>query len=132
LVQPTNTDENNAKYDNNDLGKPIDTKQNHIYGLLIGAGVEKGSVDNTFYNHYSQIAFLQQEWCIGTLNRNDTTADSFTLMGTPTKKQLCKNKPHDNKGTGYNKPEGTYNVLYNGASATALSAAVFLVALVAF
>lgn len=55
---------------------------NHIYSLLIGSGIEKGTVDNTRYNHYSQLALLERHWCLPSLGRNDTTATPFMISGT--------------------------------------------------
>lgn len=44
--------------------------------------VEKNSIDNASYNHYSQLALLQQEWGLPSMGRNDTTAVPF-LLSTP-------------------------------------------------
>ncbi|KAJ3273980.1 hypothetical protein HDV01_003650 [Terramyces sp. JEL0728] len=52
---------------------------NHIYTLALGAGVEKGSKDDTRYDHYSQIALLNKEWGLKSLGRNDVAATPFDL-----------------------------------------------------
>ncbi|KAJ3316645.1 hypothetical protein HDV06_003065, partial [Boothiomyces sp. JEL0866] len=57
---------------------------NHIYTVAIGAGVEKGSSDDTRYDHYAQLALLNKEWGLKSLGRNDTTAAPFDL-GNPNK-----------------------------------------------
>ena len=57
----------------------IETKNNTIYSVLLGAGVRKGIVDDLYYNHYSQLAFIEHEWGLGSLGRNDSNANFFRL-----------------------------------------------------
>lgn len=45
----------------------VDFNQNHIATILLGAGVEPGSVDDTYYNHYALARTLEREWGIGSL-----------------------------------------------------------------
>ncbi|KPA35357.1 acid phosphatase [Fusarium langsethiae] len=52
-------------------------RQNHILGILLGDAVPKhlvGTTDNSFYNHYSEIATVQANWGLDTLGRPFNTA----------------------------------------------------------
>ncbi|KAI8892185.1 phosphoesterase family-domain-containing protein [Globomyces pollinis-pini] len=62
-------------FDENDPSN--DRDNNRIYSLLIGPGVQPGSVDNTAYNHYSQLATLEKNWKLDNLGLNDKTANPF-------------------------------------------------------
>ena len=71
-------------FDENDVVFSHDTNDadgvaNIIYSLAIGSMVEANSVDHASYNHYSQLALLQQEWGLPSLGRNDTTAVPLLL-----------------------------------------------------
>ena len=54
-------------------------KENLIYTVLLGAGVQVGSVDNTRYDHHSGIALLEREWDLGSLGTGDVNATPFRL-----------------------------------------------------
>ncbi|KAI8901618.1 phosphoesterase family-domain-containing protein [Globomyces pollinis-pini] len=45
----------------------IDFEGNHIYTLLIGSGVKAGTTDDTYYEHYSQMALLEKVWGLKSL-----------------------------------------------------------------
>ncbi len=40
--------------------KRFDLKKNRIYSVLLGSGIKPGTVDDTFYNHYSILATLNE------------------------------------------------------------------------
>jgi acid phosphatase len=40
----------------------FDFKRNRIYTALIGPHITPATTDDTYYNHYSQIATLVNEW----------------------------------------------------------------------
>ncbi|KAJ3270132.1 vacuolar sorting protein VPS33/slp1 [Terramyces sp. JEL0728] len=69
-------------FDENDVTAEKDTTDNLIYTVVFGAGVQNGTTDGTFYNHYSQLALLEAEWGLGSLGRKDVGANPFMLSGT--------------------------------------------------
>ncbi|KAJ3309329.1 vacuolar sorting protein VPS33/slp1 [Boothiomyces sp. JEL0838] len=71
-------------FDENDVIFKPDTTDNLIYTVVFGAGVQNGTTDNTYYNHYSQLALLESEWGLGSLGRKDATATPFMLSGNTT------------------------------------------------
>ena len=52
---------------------------NRVYALLLGSGIQPGSVDNTPYNHYSILASLQHYWGLSSLGQHDVGATPFSL-----------------------------------------------------
>jgi len=50
---------------------------NHIYTALLGSVVVPGSVDQTPYTHYSFLRTVEDNWSLGSLQRNDATATPF-------------------------------------------------------
>lgn len=57
---------------------------NHVYAALIGdaLGKQNGHVsheDATEYNHYSLIKTVEDNWCLGSLGRNDTDATAIAI-----------------------------------------------------
>lgn len=50
---------------------------NHIYTLLLGAGVKAGSVDASRYDHYSLLRTVEDNFVLGTLKRADASATPF-------------------------------------------------------
>lgn len=61
--------------------------QNRILALLLGDAVPKhlhGTTDNSFYNHYSEIATVQANWDLPTLGRWDVGANVLKLVGEKT------------------------------------------------
>ena len=62
-------------------------KQNRIVGILLGDAVPSqliGTTDNTFYNHYSEIATVQANWGLHTLGRWDLGANVFKFVAEKT------------------------------------------------
>ncbi|KAF2819961.1 phosphoesterase-domain-containing protein [Ophiobolus disseminans] len=62
-------------------------KQNRIVGILLGDAVPTqlvGTTDNTFYNHYSEIATVQANWGLQTLGRWDVGANVFKFVADKT------------------------------------------------
>lgn len=61
--------------------------QNNILAILIGDAVPKnlvGTTDNSFYNHYSEIATVEANWDLPTLGRWDVGANVFKLVADVT------------------------------------------------
>ena len=61
--------------------------QNKMFSVLIGGAVPaalKGTKDNTFYNHYSTIASVSQNWGLPSLGRWDCHANVFELVANKT------------------------------------------------
>ncbi|KAG9775032.1 acid phosphatase phoa, partial [Aureobasidium melanogenum] len=61
--------------------------QNKIFSVLIGGAVPKelrGTTDATFYNHYSTIASVSQNWGLPSLGRWDCSANVFELVANKT------------------------------------------------
>jgi len=50
---------------------------NHIYTSIFGSMIQGGSVDDTNYSHYSLLSTVEQNWGLGSLNRNDSIATPF-------------------------------------------------------
>lgn len=68
-------------------------RQNHILGILLGDAVPKhlvGTTDNSFYNHYSEIATVEANWDLDTLGRWDVGANVFDLVAHKTGDKLRK------------------------------------------
>ncbi|KIX04863.1 uncharacterized protein Z518_05734 [Rhinocladiella mackenziei CBS 650.93] len=60
---------------------------NKIFSILIGGAVPqhlRGSTDETFYNHYSTIASVSQNWGLPSLGRWDCHANVFELVANKT------------------------------------------------
>ncbi|KAI1170068.1 acid phosphatase phoa [Nemania sp. FL0916] len=63
------------------------TIQNRVLGILLGDAVPRhlvGSVDNHFYNHYSEIATVSANWDLHTLGRWDVGANVFKVVADQT------------------------------------------------
>ncbi|KAN0106188.1 phosphoesterase [Hyaloscypha variabilis] len=53
---------------------------NRVYSILLGDAVaasSHGTTDSTAYNHYSQMATVENNWSLGNLGLNDATASAF-------------------------------------------------------
>jgi len=50
---------------------------NHIYTVLLGSAVKVGVADNTRYTHYSLTKTIEDNWQLGTLNREDATSATW-------------------------------------------------------
>jgi len=61
---------------------------NQIYTLLIGDMIPQGHIDSTRYDHYSLLRMIEDNYELGSLNRNDKNARKITkenfVEGTPT------------------------------------------------
>ncbi|KAH7023843.1 phosphoesterase family-domain-containing protein [Ilyonectria destructans] len=67
--------------------------QNNILAILVGDAVPKhlvGTTDNSFYNHYSEIATVQANWGLPTLGRWDVGANVFKMVGKKTGDKIRK------------------------------------------
>ncbi|GMM32378.1 hypothetical protein DAMA08_051230 [Martiniozyma asiatica (nom. inval.)] len=61
--------------------------QNTVFSLLLGGAIPdelKGTTDNTFYDHYSQIASAEVNWDLYNLGRNDVTANIWQSVANAT------------------------------------------------
>ncbi len=57
---------------------------NHIYTLLLGDMITSNTTVSEHYDHYSLLRTVEENFQLGTLNRNDLTADFFRfLWGLP-------------------------------------------------
>jgi acid phosphatase len=59
------------------------TTQNKILGILVGDAVPKhleGTTDSNYYNHYSEIATVEANWCLNTLGRWDVGANVYQFV----------------------------------------------------
>ncbi|KAI4912457.1 hypothetical protein J4E90_005861 [Alternaria incomplexa] len=62
-------------------------QQNRVVAILLGDAVPAslvGTTDNTFYNHYSEIATVQANWGLRTLGRWDVGANVFKFVAEKT------------------------------------------------
>ena len=78
------------------------SEHNKIFSILIGGAVPKhlrGTTDNTFYNHYSTIASVSQNWGLPSLGRWDCHANVFDMVA---QKTGYKNKAVDTKNLYFN------------------------------
>ncbi|KAL6251023.1 hypothetical protein RBB50_001231 [Rhinocladiella similis] len=60
---------------------------NKVFSILIGGGIPdhlKGTTDSTFYNHYSTIASVSQNWGLPSLGRWDCHANVFDIVANKT------------------------------------------------
>jgi acid phosphatase len=53
---------------------------NHIYTALLGGMVKPGTVEADLYDHYSLLRTIEENFALGTLNRNDLTASWFRFL----------------------------------------------------
>ena len=54
--------------------------QNQIYTVLLGDMIEPGTAIDTPYNHYSLMKTIEQNFGLGSLNKNDKAANWFRFM----------------------------------------------------
>jgi acid phosphatase len=62
-------------------------KANRVVALLLGDAIPAqlvGTTDDTFYNHYSEIASVQANWGLHTLGRWDVGANVFKVVAAKT------------------------------------------------
>jgi acid phosphatase len=70
-------------FDENDSKTP----QNKVFSILVGGAIPdslKGTVDDTFYNHYSTISTVSVNWGLPSLGRWDCNANVFQLVANKT------------------------------------------------
>jgi acid phosphatase len=63
------------------------TKPNKVYSILLGGAVPdslKGTIDDTFYNHYSTISSVSVNWGLPSLGRWDCNANVFQIVANKT------------------------------------------------
>jgi Phosphoesterase family len=56
------------------------TNTNQVFSVLLGDAVpasSQGTTDGTAYNHYSQLATVENNWSLGNLGLNDASASPF-------------------------------------------------------
>jgi len=56
---------------------------NMVFTLLIGPGVNPGTLDNTRYDHYSLLRSIEDNFALGSLDRNDANAVPFKFINNP-------------------------------------------------
>lgn len=60
---------------------------NKVFAILVGGAIPenlRGTTDNTFYNHYSTISTVSQNWGLPSLGRWDCHANVFQLVANKT------------------------------------------------
>lgn len=60
---------------------------NHVAGILLGSAVPPnlvGTVDDNYYNHYSELASIEANWDLHTLGRWDVGANVWEFVGKKT------------------------------------------------
>lgn len=61
--------------------------QNKVFSILLGGAVPdelKGTVDSTFYDHYSELSSVQANWDLPNLGRHDASANVFQIVANKT------------------------------------------------
>eukprot|EP01126_Amoeba_proteus_P015898 TRINITY_DN17236_c0_g1_i1.p1 TRINITY_DN17236_c0_g1~~TRINITY_DN17236_c0_g1_i1.p1 ORF type:complete len:157 (-),score=18.96 TRINITY_DN17236_c0_g1_i1:203-619(-) len=53
------------------------TENNQIFTVLIGSMITPASQDHTFYNHYSLLKTVEDNWNLGNLHRKDISSTTF-------------------------------------------------------
>ncbi|MHB2016679.1 MAG: alkaline phosphatase family protein [Candidatus Xenobia bacterium] len=56
----------------------VDLSANHVYAVLVGAGVRPGARSNVRYTHYGLLRTLEDAWGLGSLGLEDTKAKPIT------------------------------------------------------
>lgn len=62
-------------------------KSNRVFSILLGDAVPehlKGTSDDSYYNHYSEISTVEANWDLHTLGRFDVGANVFKFVGEKT------------------------------------------------
>ncbi|KAF8241983.1 acid phosphatase [Wilcoxina mikolae CBS 423.85] len=63
------------------------TTQNRVFSILLGGAVpqdQRGTTDDNYYDHYSQISTVCANWNLPTLGRFDVGANVFSLVASKT------------------------------------------------
>jgi hypothetical protein len=58
----------------------IPYEDNHVYTTLLGGMVRPGTIEGDRYDHYSLLRTVEENFGLGTLGRNDLTADWFRFL----------------------------------------------------
>lgn len=69
---------------------------NHVAGILLGSAIDKklvGTVDNSYYNHYSEISSIEANWELHHLGRWDVGANVWKFVGDKTKDVIRRWSP---------------------------------------
>jgi Phosphoesterase family len=53
---------------------------NHVYAVLLGDMLKANTVQSEIYNHYSLLRTIEENFGLGTLGRNDLTANFFGFL----------------------------------------------------
>jgi len=53
---------------------------NHIYTAVIGSMIKPGTTDNTAYTHYSLLRTVEDNFQLGSLNKNDAKANGYQFF----------------------------------------------------
>jgi hypothetical protein len=56
------------------------TSNNKVFSILLGDAIPasaQGTTDSTAYNHYSQMATVENNWSLGDLGLGDASAATF-------------------------------------------------------
>ncbi|KAK4940637.1 hypothetical protein LTR10_019267 [Elasticomyces elasticus] len=88
---------------------------NKVFSILVGGAIPenlKGTVDATFYNHYSTIATISENWGLPSLGRWDCNANVFDLVASKTGKS--------NAVLNFNDKHVYFNASYPGPLSDAL------------
>ncbi|ODQ61600.1 hypothetical protein WICANDRAFT_81868 [Wickerhamomyces anomalus NRRL Y-366-8] len=59
--------------------------KNRVYAVLLGGVIpenKKGTIDHTFYEHYSEISSVEANWDLPNLGRNDVDANVFDIVAS--------------------------------------------------
>lgn len=70
------------------------TITNKVFSILLGGAVPEslhGTVDDNYYNHYSEIATVEANWGLHTLGRWDVGANVFSLVANKTGDEIRPN-----------------------------------------
>jgi Phosphoesterase family len=75
---------------------------NHVAGILLGSAVPQdliGTVDDNYYNHYSELASIEANWNLHTLGRWDVGANVWQFVGNKTGEALRRWNPQIANGS---------------------------------
>jgi hypothetical protein len=75
---------------------------NHVAGILLGSAVPdslKGTTDNNYYNHYSELSTVEANWNLHTLGRWDVGANVWQFVAQQTGDRVRQWNPSIAHGT---------------------------------
>ena len=91
---------------------------NQIYTVLLGDMIKPGTVIDTPYNHYNLIRTVEENFGLGSLNKNDFGANWFRFLWNESfqwNKAIDTNFTHGNALAITNEPEGVHMVFSNSS-----------------